>query len=105
MNVVCYRKRGHVKVREVVSDWEKFWITIYATDGFGYRLIASMLYGISRSRVIDREVRRVGRIARQSGCGCNFYRTGFNSAAWERLAELNSTHATDDPPRVSKYKA
>jgi hypothetical protein len=94
------RKAGHLKPRESVTDWEGFWVRAYSDEGFGYRLIASMVYGVPQAKVTDTEIVRVGRIARAAGQGCNQYRTGQNATAIARIQELAGMHRDHGPPKL-----
>ena len=91
------RLRGHVKPKESASEWEKTWISIYSGEGYGYRLVASLVYGIAPFRVTDGEMARVGRLARQMECGCNEYRTGKSERAREHLVALHRDNESDGP--------
>lgn len=95
------RPRGHVKPKESASEWERTWISIYSGDGYGYRLIASLVYGITPLRVTDGEMGRVGRLARQMRCGCNGYRTGKSERARENLGMLHASNRSNGPPEIT----
>lgn len=95
------RSKGHIKFKESASEWEMAWIGIYASEGFGYRFVASLVYGIPVSKVTESEIARVGRIARRKMCGCKAYRTGQSSKAFATVKSLNSSHKDMAPPKIS----
>ena len=98
------RPKGHVQAHEIVSDWEQFWVVAYSSEGFGYRQIAALVYGLSELRVTDEERNRVGRIARTAGCGCNSYRTMRGEEAWARLQDLHVAERHAKPPLLTRLK-
>lgn len=98
------RKSGHIKAHEDVSDWERFWVELYSAQGYGYRQVAALTYGVTENSVTDDEIARVGRIARAAGCGCNQYRTMRNDVARDRLRELHRDEKQACPPLLHKLK-
>jgi len=92
------RKAGHLRPHESVSEWEKMWIGIYASEGFCYKLVAAFVYGLRIRQVTSRESERVGRIARSMGLGCNQYRRGVSESALERLDEIHRAHDKSERP-------
>jgi hypothetical protein len=73
------------------------WIKFYAAEGFGYRQIAAMLYGLREDQITDGERDHVGVLAREMGAGVNKYRTIRSPLARERVQDLHADHRSQHP--------
>lgn len=83
------RSPGHIKPHESRTDWEVTWVKHYASDGFGSRHIAAMVYGLRPGEVTDTEMNRVRDIAKDQGVGINAYRTMSTEHALHRVQQIS----------------
>lgn len=96
------RLPGHIRPKEPISDWERMVVPVWTNQGFRYRHVAAIVYGIHVDRVTDGEVLRVGSIARDAEAGNSKYVTLQNREADMRLDTTLRRLAVErkSPPRV-----